>query len=389
MFYAVLFSIFVGLYGYVFNARHDLSIDMVRIYNHYEMLRAMNFSEGMPYFVLRGDLSLFTLWLLGRTGMNAQIVGFLVASLSCFSFVYVFDKWMCLLKIRHYGQLFILAIFCFFLTLHPTYISGVRSPIAFSFFLLGFISYFSDKKFVAFFFFLLSVFNHFSMIFSVVLFGVLVCFDTRKTRKISLLFVFCGVLYRPIMNFFLFLLSFGGVIGALLSSKIEYYVFEDLADGEVRIATGSHIWYAQFLAILGVFLLIQLSPHIKRKLMENKYLLKLDTWIWLLIGFVLLNVSNITMIARFSTLIMFFCMLQIISVVGLYKNRFFVKLFQALFFFVALVTCVALIKERMAIPEFQIAYQNVYLLFCNNLFQILNINVDYLDLVEQNLLIDE
>lgn len=389
LFYAIVFSLFVGLYGYVFNARYDLTIDMVRIYNHYEMLRPMNFVEGIPYFVLRGDLSLFLLWLLGRMGGNAQIVGFFVAFLSCISYIYVFDKWMCLLKIRDYNKLFIISVMTFFMTIHPTYISGVRTPIAFAFFLLGFICFFSGKKRLSLLFCILSILNHFSMIFAVFLFMICICFGERTVKKMSLILACSGAFYNSLMNGFLYLLSFAGVIGTLLSGKINYYVFGDLAEGEVRIATGSNIWYIQLLTVLGVFLLMQISPRVKQRILENKYISKLDTWIWLLIGFVLLNISNITMIARFSSLVKFFCFLLIVSVVGMFRNTFYVKLFYMIFCIFFLVAFIALIKEHGAIPEFQIAYQNTHKLLSYNLFQLLDVDVNYVDIAKQNLLIDE
>lgn len=389
IFYTVLLSLFVGLYGYLFNARYDLSLDIVRIYNHYEMLRTMSFYEGIPFFILRGDLSLFTLWLLGRTGLNAQIVGFSVASLFCFSLVYLFDKWLSTLKIRNKGNVFILSIILCFMTVHPTFISGVRSPIAYSFFLLGFSLYLSNRKHLARLFFVLSVLNHFMLIFAVFLFFIFTSFKEKKVRIISFVFACCGIFYRSIMNFLLYLLSYCGIIGKLLSEKINYYVFTDLAEGEVRLATGSNIWYIQLFMILGVILLIHILPSAKRKLSDNEYLLKMDTWICLLIGFIFLNITNITMIARFTFFIKVFGILLIISVVGIYKNTFWVKIFQMLFVIVMSTACIALAKEHRAIPEFQVAYQNESKLLYCNIFQILSTDVKYIDTEKQNLVIDE
>lgn len=388
VFYAFLFSCFVGLYGYVFNARYDLSIDMVRIYNHYEMLRSMSFQEGLPFFILRGDLSLFTLWVLSLFGLNAQIVGFFVASLLCFSIILTFDWWMKLIQIRERKYLFIMGVTFCFLTMHPMDISGVRTPIAFSLFILGFMFFFINKKRLSLLFMILSVLNHFSMIFMVVLFLILILLNRATVRNFSFVLACSGMLFKAFMSYILVIITSMGVVGVLLANKINYYVFGNLAEGEVRIATGSRIWYAQLFAILAILVFIEISPLIRKFIISNRVVYKLELWIWLLLSFVLFNISNITMVARFSSILKFFCILLLISVVGLYKSSKLNKVFLFLFLFIIFIASIALAKERDSVGEFQIAYQHVPNLFYCNLHQLLNVNVDYINIEYQNLIDD-
>lgn len=384
MFYAILFSLCMGLYGYVFNGRHDLHIDIVHIYNHYEMMRNMDFIEAVPFFVLRGDLSLLTLWLLSLTGANAQIVGFFVSFMLSFSIVFVFDKWMLLVNIRNRNNLFLIGVAMYLFTIHPMSISGVRTPIAFSLYILGFISYFCNNKKSSFLFFALSIANHFSMLFIVILFIISISFERNKIRNISLILAFSFFLFKPLMFFLMNFLSSCGVVGLLLASKVNYYVFEELSEGEVRITTGSNIWLMQYIAIEMILLFIELLPPVRKYIKNNNILYHLEIWIWLLASFVIFNITNITMFARFTTVLIFFSSLFLMSIVGLAKSNKLNIVFQSLFVLIVCIAGVALLKEKAAIPEYQVAYQNVPELLYNNLFQLLKIDVNYINVEYQN-----
>ena len=69
--------LYLGLFGYVLNVVYDGDMDMMRLYNAYDNIKELSFSEAWPFILSVGDLSYTMFWLLGQLNVPTQFIGFL------------------------------------------------------------------------------------------------------------------------------------------------------------------------------------------------------------------------------------------------------------------------------------------------------------------------
>lgn len=376
-FNSFLFCLFVGLVGYTFNATPQTEFDLMRVYNNFDIIRNINIYNAIPLFVLNGDLSLATLWIIGVFTSNAQFVGLISIFLLYYSIIIVVDKWYTLIGLRDNYKLYFISIILIFSMIHPLFWSGIRNSIAFSLLIISVILYFENKKIKSNVFLILSVLNHFSILPVAIVLTLSKYFNEKIMMYLSLIMILLVFAYNYIMNSLLNILESSSMIGLILASKIKYYVFGDSNSLDVKLTAGSRIWLVQIIVIIIIFLLSFFSDRVKKSIVNVNCLEKLRLVLIVFSSLLIMNISNVTLVGRYLWFFVVFGVLYLVSLSFFFQSNYVNKYLVFCLYLSIFVFAVAFLNEYHNIDAYRIAFSNTSKLLYCNAFQIFQIIVNY------------
>lgn len=371
-FFAVILSLFMGLYGYTLNpSPSGWETDMSRTYNIADMLADLDLAEALPALISNGDLSIFYFWVVKHAGFCTQFIGFFSAFLLYGSFIFVVHKVLTRYGCNVHRDTFVLGILMCFLTTHPIFFSGIRTSMAMGLSLFGLGYYLSGKNKTATLFMLASMCIHFFFIVIVLLFFLLRWASTKNIKRVCWILLIGTIFYYPIMKLAInFFMNMGG-IGMILASKIEGYGLNwEAEDGIVLI--GSRKWLIQSVSLAIAFLYFRLRVSVKDAIYR-----KIDLFTLLIISFAIFSIYNLVIVSRIVYIINVLCILSLITIKLHAGNSSIIRKINVLSYFICFLGVFIFLNECLVISGYTDYFSNMGTLLSENLFSILNVSVEY------------
>lgn len=376
-FYAVLFSVFMGLYGYTFNPTpNEGETDMSRIYNIFDMLAEVDFRNSLPFFILNGDLSYLYYWTVAHLGFNAQIVGMFAAMLLYGSFLFLIQKVLAFCGAQSRRDLFVMGILMCFLTTHPVFFSGIRTAMALGLFLFGVGYYLSGKKTLSTLLMLAAVCIHFFFAVVVFFFFLSKWLSSKAVKRICWILVIGTVFYYPLAKLAVSIFMNLGAIGVIIAGKIEGYGLNwEAEDGIVLI--GSRKWLIQTVLLVGTVFLVRFGKGVRDILKSDAVLKKTDTLTVLMIAFSIFSIYNLVVISRMVNILNILCILWLVLVKLRTDNSNISRGITYLYYFICFLGVYIFASECLVIIGYTDFFKDTGELLSGNLFSILNIKAEY------------
>ena len=366
--------LYLGLFGYVLNVVYDGDMDMMRLYNAYDNIKELSFSEAWPFILSVGDLSYTMFWLLGQLNVPTQFIGFL-------SSAWFYGAWfLVMLYIERFHQSrfsakYMMAFFIIFITVtHPFFFSGIRSSTGTMIALIGTISLFQGKVKRGFYWLISSCVFHFSFIPYLLLCICFVFGNRRMVNVLSILLVLGTLLYPYLMIVLSELCSYLGIVGQVISSKILSYSFEMTRKSAV-LTYGSGWRFIDNVFLFFACSFIRFLPNVRKQIYSNDYLLRFDGFLTLFFFFFMFISSNNVMLGRYITILVYLNLLFVASLYFYFKKIVLSKYVFCMACFSMMFSCIAIYRELIGGDDINYVYYPR--LMYQNLFSIISIQVDY------------
>lgn len=376
-FYAVLFSVFMGLYGYTFNPTpNEGETDMSRIYNIFDMLAEVDFRNSLPFFILNGDLSYLYYWTVAHFGLNAQVIGMAAAMLLYGSFLFLIQRVLTFCGAQSRRDLFVMGILLCILTTHPVFFSGIRTAMALGLFLFGVGYYLSGKKTLSTLLMLAAVCIHFFFAVVVFFFFLSKWLSSKAVKRICWILVIGTVFYYPLAKLAVSIFMNLGAIGVIIAGKIEGYGLNwEAEDGIVLI--GSRKWLIQTVLLVGAVFLVRFGKGVRNILKSDAVLKKTDALTVLMIAFSIFSIYNLVVISRMVNILNILCILWLILVKLRTDNSNISRGITYLYYFICFLGVYIFASECLVIIGYTDFFKDTGELLSGNLFSILNIKAEY------------
>lgn len=375
-FYAVMFSIFMGLYGYIFCPYSDRDMDMSRIYNIADMLAGSNFQDSRPLFIANGDLSFLYYWVIGHAGLGPQVIGMISALTLYGSFIFIIQKILTLYGMASRRNLFVMGLAMCFLTTHPILFSGIRTAMALGLFFFGFGYYLSGKKRLSTLLMLAAVCIHFFFAIIVFLFFLFRKLSTKTIKRICWVLLVGTLFYYPLVELAANIFMNFGPIGMIIAGKISGYGLNwETENGIVLIA--SRKWLIQTGVLVIMFLWIRMRRCVRKSMETDILLRKIDLFTLLIISFSVFSIYNLVVISRIIYHINILCILFLVVVRLRTNESSIVRGINNLYYCICFLGIFIFINECIAVEGYTDYFKNIGALFSENLISILNIKVEY------------
>lgn len=371
-----LFFIFCGLYGYVLNVPYNVDMDLMRHYQAYDVLKELSFNESLPYILSVGDLSYTVFWLLGRFNLPAQAIGFLSAG-------WFYSSWLLIIAFlykelsatKNYSVLY-LSLLLFICSTYPLFFSGVRSSTGTMLVMLGLLHLFAGNNRKSFLFIILASLFHFSFITFLFLWLIYVTGSPRQYIIWIILLVICSVVYISLMEYMLGIIQRLGFLGEIVSEKIRYYVFEYQNESKYTfvIALGSGWRFIANLLVIATTVFVCQSLVVKSIVRSHKFMGRLEWFIWLFMAFLIFISHNRVMLGRFFTLLVYLCIIYLVSLYILSNSVSIKKLLYVLVFVCGGLSLMGFYRELQA---GDVSFVYTWKIFIQNIFSIFSTTINY------------
>lgn len=366
--------LFFGLFGYVLNVPYNSDMDLMRLYNAYDLIKELPFLEAWPIILSVGDLSYIFFWFLGQFDVSAQFIGFLSAA-------WFYGAWFLLILNmeaffqRRFSAIYILSLCTIFVTLtHPFFFSGIRSSSGTMLAMIGSIYLFQGATKRGFYWLASACFFHFSFIPYLLLCLCLAKGGKKWIATLSVVFVLSAFLYPALMNFLSAVCSHWGIIGEVISQKILSYSFEQTSDSAI-LTYGSGWRFIDNVFLFMACTVIRFLPAVRKKIRENSFLQNFDRFLWLFLAFCLFISTNRVMLGRYITILNYLNILFVASLFFFFKKRVLTKYVFLLACCSVMFSCIAMYREMIGGDALYYVYYPR--LLYQDLYSISSIQIDY------------
>lgn len=375
-FYAVLFSLFMGLYGYTFNPGSDTDMDLSRIYRIADMLAETNFQEALPLFIVNGDLSYLYYWLVGYCGLSVQTIGMFSSMLLYGSFLFVIQKVVTLYGATSRSKIFVMGVMMCFLTTHPILFSGIRTAMALGLFFFGFGYYLSGRKKLSTLLMLSAVCIHFFFAVIVFFFFLFRKLSPKAVKRICWILLIGTFLYYPLMKLLVAIFMNLGSIGMVIAGKIEGYGLNWNTEYGI-VLMYSRKWVIQTILLVMAFLWVRSRRSVGKFIKNDAVLREINIFTLLILCFAVFSIYNIVITGRMIYLINILCILFLVVVRLRTRDCGMIRIINGLSYFICFLGISIFINECLVVTGYTDYFKNVGALLSENLFSILNIKVEY------------
>lgn len=366
--------LFFGLFGYVLNVPYNSDMDLMRLYNAYDLIKELPLLEAWPIILSVGDLSYMFFWILGQFDIPTQFIGFLSAA-------WFYGAWLLLILNmegffqQRFSAIFVLALCVIFVTLtHPAFFNGIRSSSGTMLAMMGTLYLFRGATKRGFYWLVLACLFHFSFVPYLLLCLCLTKGGKKWIAFLSVVFVLGAFLYPVLMKFLSAICSQWGIIGEVISQKILSYSFEKTSDSAI-LTYGSGWRFIDNVFLFMACTVIRFLPAVRRKVRENSFLQNFDRFLWLFLAFCLFISSNRVMLGRYITILNYLNILFVASLFFFFKKRVLTKYVLLLACCSVMLSCIAVYREMIGGDALYYVYYPKVLY--QDLFSISSIQIDY------------